>query len=75
MTKKQVELYEFIKEFALANNFVPSFNDIIKQSKIYKSKASVHDAMVVLEDNGFISYPRTKASRNYVVKGLKIVEV
>lgn len=74
MTKKQIELYNFIKDFALRNNYVPSYDEIIKQSGIYKSKDSISQAMHFLQDNGFVSLKTYKKRRLYTIKGIKYVE-
>lgn len=76
MTKKQIKIYEFVKKFALEHNYMPSYDEIIKKSGIYKSKQSIHEAMVALQDNGYIKFTPSKGKgRSYTIKGIKMVEV
>lgn len=76
MTKKQIKLYEFIKKFALEHNYMPTYEDIAKSGEIYKSKGSIHDAMVALQENGYVKFvPSKSKGRSYTVKGIKMVEV
>lgn len=74
MTKKQIELYTFIKDFALKNNYMPSYDEIISQSGIYKSKNSISKAMHTLQDSGFVTFKNCKKRRVYTLKGVKMVE-
>ncbi len=72
ISKKDQEIFDFIKSFVLKNNIIPSFREIADGTNL-KSVSSVNYHMRSLIDAGLI-IPYGENSIRYSVKGLKVVE-
>lgn len=72
VSKRDQEVYNFIKAFVLKNNLVPSFREIAEGVNL-KSISSVNYHMKSLIKAGYI-IPYEEKSIRYSVKGLKVVE-
>ena len=72
VSKKDQEIYDFIKSFMLKHSLVPSFKEIAEGVKL-KSISSVNYHMKALVEAGLI-IPYGENTIRYSVKGLKVVE-
>ncbi len=72
ISEKDLEVYNFIKEFILSNNVVPSIREICDGVGL-RSTSSAHRHVKKLSEAGYI-IPYGENSIRYFVKGLKIVE-
>ncbi len=69
ITKREREVYEFIKNYIRENGITPSERDVAKGMKI--SNTTVHSHFSSLVEKGYIK----QITRNgYTVKGMKYVD-
>ncbi len=60
LTKKQKELFDFLKDYIANNQISPSFEEM-KQAVNLKSKSGIHRLITSLEQRGFIKRLKHKA--------------
>jgi len=53
LTKKQKELYDYLKNYISSNEISPSFEEM-KSAVNLKSKSGIHRLITSLEERGFI---------------------
>ena len=59
LTKKQKELYDYLKNYISSNEISPSFEEM-KSAVNLKSKSGIHRLITSLEERGFIKRLSTK---------------
>lgn len=69
LTKKQKELYDFLKEYISSNHISPSFEEM-KNAVNLKSKSGIHRLITSLEQRGFIRRLKHKARAMEIIKKL-----
>ncbi len=67
LTKKQKELFDYLKEYMNANQISPSFEEM-KQAVNLKSKSGIHRLITSLEQRGFIKRLKHKARAMEIVE-------
>lgn len=72
-TTKELEMYTYIKSYALQKGYLPSIRDIA-EGLGYKSTATVHIRMQKLEYKGYIVLSEAHEPRAYRVKGLRYMD-
>ena len=65
LTKKQLEVFNFIKNFINKNKYSPSYEEI-KIALGYKSKSAIHNVIVNLDNRGWINR-RIHAGRSIII--------
>ena len=60
LTKKQKELYDYLKKYISSNEISPSFEEM-KSAVNLKSKSGIHRLITSLEERGFIKRLKHKA--------------
>ena len=60
LTKKQKELFDYLKDYIANNQISPSFEEM-KQAVNLKSKSGIHRLITSLEQRGFIKRLKHKA--------------
>ena len=60
LTKKQKELYDYLKNYISSNEISPSFEEM-KSAVNLKSKSGIHRLITSLEERGFIKRLKHKA--------------
>ena len=69
LTKKQKELYEFLKSYMSINSIAPSFEEMRVAVKL-KSKSGIHRLITSLEQRGFIKRLKHKARAMEITKSI-----
>ena len=69
LTKKQKELFDFLREYITANNISPSFEEM-KNAVNLKSKSGIHRLITSLEQRGFIKRLKHKARAMEITRTL-----
>ena len=69
LTKKQKELFIFLKDYIYSNEFSPSFEEM-KNAVNLKSKSGIHRLITSLEQRGYIKRLKHKARAMEIVKNL-----
>ena len=69
LTKKQKELYEFLKSYMSINSIAPSFEEM-RVAVNLKSKSGIHGLITSLEQRGFIRRLKHKARAIEIIKNL-----
>ena len=69
LTKRQKELFDYIREYISKNNISPSFEEM-KLAVNLKSKSGIHDLVTNLEQRGFIKRLKHKARAMEIIKNL-----
>ena len=69
LTKKQKELYDFLKDYISSNHISPSFEEM-KNAVNLKSKSGIHRLITSLEQRGFIRRLKHKARAMEIIKKL-----
>ena len=67
LTKKQKELFEFLKSYIAANDICPSFEEM-KGAVNLKSKSGIHRLITSLEQRGYIKRLKHKARAMEIIK-------
>ena len=67
LTKKQKELYDYLKNYISSNEISPSFDEM-KSAVNLKSKSGIHRLVIALEERGFIRRLAHKARALEVLK-------
>ena len=66
LTKKQKELFDYLKEYISNNQISPSFEEM-KEAVNLKSKSGIHRLISSLEERGFIKRLKHKARAMEIV--------
>ena len=69
LTKKQKELFDFLKQYIEINEISPSFEEM-KRAVNLKSKSGIHRLITSLEERGFIKRLKHKARAMAITKSL-----
>tara|TARA_Y100001970_G_C14224599_1_gene854797 strand:- start:1432 stop:2070 length:639 start_codon:yes stop_codon:yes gene_type:complete len=69
LTKKQKELFEFLKSYIAANDICPSFEEM-KGAVNLKSKSGIHRLITSLEQRGYIKRIKHKARAMEITRDL-----
>ena len=69
LTKKQKELFDFLKQYIENNEISPSFEEM-KRAVNLKSKSGIHRLITSLEERGFIKRLKHKARAMAITKSL-----
>ena len=69
LTKKQKELFDFLRKYILENEYSPSFEEM-KSAVNLKSKSGIHRLITSLEQRGFIKRLKHKARAMEITKTL-----
>jgi SOS-response transcriptional repressors (RecA-mediated autopeptidases) len=69
LTKKQKELFEFLKSYISSNEICPSFEEM-KEAVNLKSKSGIHRLITSLEQRGYIKRLKHKARAMEITKDL-----
>ena len=69
LTKKQKELFDFLKKYISQNEISPSFEEM-KDALNLKSKSGIHRLITSLENRGFIKRLKHKARAMEITRGL-----
>jgi len=69
LTKKQKELYEFLKSYMSINSIAPSFEEM-RVAVNLKSKSGIHRLITSLEQRGFIKRLKHKARAMEITKNI-----
>ena len=69
LTKKQKELFVYLKDYILSNEISPSFEEM-KNAVNLKSKSGIHRLITSLEQRGFIKRLKHKARAMEITKDL-----
>ena len=69
LTKKQKELYVYLKDYISSNNICPSFEEM-KNAVNLKSKSGIHRLITSLEQRGYIKRLKHKARAMEITKEL-----
>ena len=73
LSESDLEVYDFIIDFALKNQYLPTVNEISKA--IYLDSGGVRRRFDNLEKYGLVTYhAQSGTHRRYVVKDLRIVK-
>ena len=72
LTKKQKELYDFLKFYIEKNSISPSFEEMKKAVNL-KSKSGIHRLISSLEERGFIKRLKHKARAMQILKSLDVM--
>ncbi len=67
LTRKQKELFEFLKKYISKNEISPSFEEM-KNAVNLKSKSGIHRLIISLEQRGFIKRLKHKARAMEIIK-------
>jgi len=67
LTKKQKELFDFLKDYIYHNEISPSFEEM-KEAVNLKSKSGIHRLITSLEQRGFIKRLKHKARAMEIIK-------
>ena len=67
LTKKQKELFDFLKSYIFKNEISPSFEEM-KQALNLKSKSGIHRLITSLEQRGYIKRLKHKARAMEIIK-------
>ena len=67
LTKKQKELFDYLKTYIAKNNISPSFEEM-KNALNLKSKSGIHRLITSLEQRGFIKRLKHKARAMEIIK-------
>ena len=67
LTKKQKELYDYLKNYISSNEISPSFEEM-KSAVNLKSKSGIHRLITSLEERGFIKRLHNKARAIKIIK-------
>ena len=67
LTKKQKELFDFLKSYIAENEISPSFEEM-KEAVNLKSKSGIHRLITSLEQRGFIKRLKHKARAMEITK-------
>ena len=70
LTKKQKELFEYLKEYMENNGIAPSYEEM-KNGVNLKSKSGIHRLIISLEQRGFIKRLKHKARAMEIIKSVK----
>ena len=69
LTKRQKELFDFLREYISKNSISPSFEEM-KNAVNLKSKSGIHRLITSLEQRGFIKRLKHKARAMEIIKTL-----
>jgi len=69
LTKKQKELFVYLNDYILSNDFSPSFEEM-KNAVNLKSKSGIHRLITSLEQRGYIKRLKHKARAMEIIKEL-----
>ena len=69
LTRKQKELYDYLKDYIFKNEISPSFEEM-KEAVNLKSKSGIHRLINSLEERGFIKRIKHKARAMEITKNL-----
>ena len=69
LTRKQKELFEFLKSYISTNDICPSFEEM-KEAVNLKSKSGIHRLITSLEQRGYIKRLKHKARAMEITKDL-----
>ena len=69
LTRKQKELFDYLKEYISSNEISPSFEEM-KDALNLKSKSGIHRLITSLEQRGFIKRLKHKARAMEIIKSL-----
>ena len=72
LTKKQKELFDYLKEYISSNQISPSFEEM-KEAVNLKSKSGIHRLISSLEERGFIKRLKHKARAMEIIDKNSIV--
>tara|TARA_B100000575_G_scaffold288238_1_gene287941 strand:+ start:1139 stop:1762 length:624 start_codon:yes stop_codon:yes gene_type:complete len=67
LTKKQKELFDYLKEYISSNQISPSFEEM-KEAVNLKSKSGIHRLITSLEQRGFIKRLKHKARAMEIIE-------
>ncbi len=67
LTRKQKELFDYLKEYISSNEISPSFEEM-KQAVNLKSKSGIHRLITSLEQRGFIKRLKHKARAMEIIE-------
>tara|TARA_B100001287_G_C22416766_1_gene404974 strand:+ start:45 stop:668 length:624 start_codon:yes stop_codon:yes gene_type:complete len=67
LTKKQKELFDFLKEYISSNQISPSFEEM-KEAVNLKSKSGIHRLITSLEQRGFIKRLKHRARAMEIIE-------
>jgi len=70
LTKKQKELYDYLKNYISSNEISPSFEEM-KSAVNLKSKSGIHRLITSLEERGFIKRLKHKARAMEIIDELE----
>ena len=70
LTKKQKELFDYLKEYISSNQISPSFEEM-KEAVNLKSKSGIHRLISSLEERGFIKRLKHKARAMEIIDELE----
>ena len=75
LTKKQKELYDYLKNYISSNEISPSFEEM-KSAVNLKSKSGIHRLITSLEERGFIKRLNTKQEQwKLLIKTVLIMKI
>ena len=69
LTKRQKELFDYLRAYISKNNISPSFEEM-KLAVNLKSKSGIHGLITSLEQRGFIKRLKHKARAMEIIKNL-----
>jgi len=67
LTKRQLQLYNFLKSYSKEHHIMPTFEEM-KNFMNVKSKSTVHDMLGYIEWKGFIKKHANKARAIEIIK-------
>ena len=67
LTKKQLEIYNYIKTYIEQNKYSPSYEEIRKEVHLI-SKSGIHSHILNLEERGWITRIKAKSRSIKIVK-------
>ena len=70
LTRKQLELFNFLEKHLSASDIAPSFDEM-KDALNLKSKSGIHRLVSALEERGFIRRLPNKARAIEIIKHLE----
>ena len=73
LTKKQKELYDYLKNYISSNEISPSFEEM-KSAVNLKSKSGIHRLITSLEERGFIKRLKHKARAMEIINKNNITD-
>ena len=73
LTKKQKELYDYLKNYISSNEISPSFEEM-KSAVNLKSKSGIHRLITSLEERGFIKRLKHKARAMEIINKEYVTE-